>query len=378
MTENYFLKKRDIRYHLSDASVEEVSEILDNYKATDIIDGISVNMQPVIVNGITTTGKYDPLEAASFNARYYQLTGCNHPVFLKEQAKAIDTILKNKRKLSSNGNLSFNFDILEKLRNNLFQEIPAIDVIGGIKHNILNRKSDILLNLEQASLEDVNNVLNHYKASNKIDCGTINMPPIIVDGIVMQYKYNPQEAASFNSRYRELTGHDHPVFLQEQAKAIDILLKNKKELERNRTVTSIDILKRLRDNLKQSNSSIEISNKTHIINKTDQILLEPEKASLEEINSLLNYYNGKPVIINGISHTPFNDPMSAKKLNDRYYELTGNDHPVYLEQTPKVIDDMLNKKSFFLKNGIFSENYFNSLLEIKNNITSNLKDIRRK
>ena len=70
------------------------------------------------------------------------------------------------------------------------------------------------------------------------------------------------------------------------------------------------------------NNTISIGNNNHILKKASKILLNPEEASLEEISSLLNHYNGSAVLIDGIAVYPFNDPISAAKLNARYRELT--------------------------------------------------------
>ena len=54
-----------------------------------------------------------------------------------------------------------------------------------------------------------------------------------------------------------------------------------------------------------------------------------DTASVEDISSILNEY----------SNNGFNEPRIADRLNARYRELTGQDHPVYMEQAPKVIDE---------------------------------------
>ena len=128
-----------------------------------------------------------------------------------------------------------------------------------MEQNIFNKKRDILWNLSKASLEDIALLLDHYKASQVFDCGMVNMEPIVIDGVTYHSKYNPQEAASLNARYHELTGKDHPVFLEEQAKALDLLLSHKEILtECGYLPAQIDTLERLRENLTQEESAIEV------------------------------------------------------------------------------------------------------------------------
>ena len=75
--------------------------------------------------------------------------------------------------------------------------------------------------------------------------------------------------------------------------------------------------------------------------------MDPESASLEDITALLNYYNGKPVLINGIATYPFNDPVTAAKLNNKYYELTGIFHPVFVKEAPIKINELMKMKKMF-------------------------------
>ena len=117
------------------------------------------------------------------------------------------------------------------------------------------------------------------------------------------------------------------------------------------------------EQLKSNN--METGNHNHILNRTNEIILNPQEASLEDISSLLNYFNGKPVLIDGVAHHPFNDPMSASKLNARYKELTGQNHPVFTEQAPKVIDDLMKDKDMLIQAGAYGTDYFDKLEQIK-------------
>lgn len=94
--------------------------------------------------------------------------------------------------------------------------------------------------------------------------------------------------------------------------------------------------------------------------------MDPQGASLEDISSLLDYYNGKPVLIDGVTHHPFNDPMIASTLNARYKELTGQNHPIFTEQVPKVIDRLMKDKDILIQAGAYDTSYFDKLEQIKN------------
>lgn len=74
-----------------------------------------------------------------------------------------------------------------------------------MEQNSLNRRNEILNNLSKATLEVVLQILEHYKSSQILDNGTVNMQPIIVNGTTYHFKYNSQETASLNARYCELT-----------------------------------------------------------------------------------------------------------------------------------------------------------------------------
>ena len=50
--------------------------------------------------------------------------------------------------------------------------------------------------------------------------------------------------------------------------------------------------------------------------------------------------------------------MSASKLNARYKELTGQNHPVFTEQAPKVIDDLMKDKDMLIQAGAYGTDYF--------------------
>lgn len=226
-------------------------------------------------------------------------------------------------------------------------------------------------------MEEITQILDNYKSSQVLNCGSVDMQPILIDGVTHHLKYNPLEAASLNARYHELTGHDHPVFLEEQAKVLDLLLTNKDELAKHGYLsTQIETFKRLRENLTKDSTALEVTSgiETHILNRLNDMLSNLQESNLEDISSLLNYYNGKPIVIDGILYHPFNDPVVAAKLNARYRELMGQDHPTFVEQAPIVIDKLMQDKDLLLQTGAYSYDYFEMLEQIKSTIGNDVEN----
>lgn len=110
----------------------------------------------------------------------------------------------------------------------------------------------------------------------------------------------------------------------------------------------------------------------NILKRTKSIIDNADNADLNDVDGLLNYYNGEIVEINNVSYQPFSDPISASKLNARYYELTGQYHPRFVQQAPIVIEGMLKRKEIVLHAGLYSPIYFDELEKILNNINNQL------
>ena len=75
-------------------------------------------------------------------------------------------------------------------------------------------------------------------------------------------------------------------------------------------------------------------------------------------------------MINGTLYHPFNDPSVAARLNARYHELTGQDHPRFVEQAPIVIDGFMKDKKKLLQAGAYTPMYFDRLEQIKDNLAT--------
>ena len=103
----------------------------------------------------------------------------------------------------------------------------------------------------------------------------------------------------------------------------------------------------------------------------DEVLGDIPNSSLEEVNDQLNIYNGDPIPQpDGSTYHPFNDPLVAARLNARYRELNGADHPNFVAQAPEIINGLLNDKEMLLEAGAYKPEYFEGLELIKADLES--------
>lgn len=327
---NFYKKFQEIKYDMSKASLEDVKNILDHY-----------NQGAIEVNGVNYHYNINPLDAACLNARYKQLTGQDHPTFISEQGKVLDEIIKSGEGISVDGKPT----IYQRLKNNLTGEGLGISILPNKKDSYIDKFDAIKFDMSQASLDDIKDILDHYDQDS-----------VLIDGIQYHFRPNALQGASLNARYKELTGQDHPTFVKAQEQILEGQIKNGQRISVNGNPTVYEQLK---------SNNMETGNHNHILNRANEIILNPQEASLEDISSLLNHFNGKPVLIDGVAHHPFNDPMSASKLNARYKELTGQNHPVFTEQAPKVIDDLMKDKDMLIQAGGYGTDYFDKLEQIK-------------
>lgn len=327
---DFYKKFQEIKDDMSKASLEDVENILDHY-----------NQGAIEVNGVSYHYNINPLDAACLNARYKQLTGQDHPTFVSEQVKVLDEIIKSGGGISVDGKPT----IYQRLKNNLTGEGLGISILPNKKDSYIDKFDAIKFDMSQASLDDIKDILDHYDQDS-----------VLIDGIQYHFRPNALQGASLNARYKELTGQDHPTFVKAQKQILEEQIKNSQGISVNGNPTVYEQLK---------SNNMETGNHNHILNRANEIILNPQEASLEDISSLLNHFNGKPVLIDGVSHHPFNDPMSASKLNARYKELTGQNHPVFTEQAPKVIDDLMKDKDMLIQAGAYGTDYFDKLEQIK-------------
>ncbi len=335
---DFYKKFQEIKDDMSKASLEDVENILDHY-----------NQGAIEVNGVSYHYNINPLDAACLNARYKQLTGQDHPTFVSEQVKVLDEIIKSGGGISVDGKPT----IYQRLKNNLTGEGLGISILPNKKDSYIDKFDAIKFDMSQASLDDIKDILDHYDQDS-----------VLIDGIQYHFRPNALQGASLNARYKELTGQDHPTFVKAQEQILEEQIKNGQRISVNGNPTVYEQLK---------SNNMETGNHNHILNRANEIILNPQEASLEDISSLLNHFNGKPVLIDGVAHHPFNDPMSASKLNARYKELTGQNHPVFTEQAPKVIDDLMKDKDMLIQAGAYDTAYFDKLEQIKQGTQQNLE-----
>lgn len=335
---DFYKKFQEIKDDMSKASLEDVENILDHY-----------NQGAIKVNGVSYHYNINPLDAACLNARYKQLTGQDHPTFVSEQVKVLDEIIKSGGGISVDGKPT----IYQRLKNNLTGEGLGISILPNKKDSYIDKFDAIKFDMSQASLDDIKDILDHYDQDS-----------VLIDGIQYHFRPNALQGASLNARYKELTGQDHPTFVKAQEQILEEQIKNGQRISVNGNPTVYEQLK---------SNNMETGNHNHILNRANEIILNPQEASLEDISSLLNHFNGKPVLIDGVAHHPFNDPMSASKLNARYKELTGQNHPVFTEQAPKVIDDLMKDKDMLIQAGAYDTAYFDKLEQIKQGTQQNLE-----
>jgi len=228
------------------------------------------------------------------------------------------------------------------------------------KH-VLERMQNIMDDLSNANLNDVTELLNYY-----------NGDAVIINGTSYHPFNDPSTAARLNARYHELTGQDHPRFVEQAPIVIDGLMKDKDMLLQAGAYTPMyfDRLEQIKGNITKENKGIEITESHHPLQDFHDVLGRLDSASVEEVTQQLDYYNGDAVIINGTSYHPFNDPSTAARLNARYHELTGQDHPRFVEQAPIVIDGLMKDKDMLLQAGAYDSTYFDRLEQIKGNIAS--------
>lgn len=192
--------------------------------------------------------------------------------------------------------------------------------------NVLLRIDEIINSLQYAELEDVDALLNYY------NCGTIT-----IDGIKYESFDDPVLAARLNARYFKLTGKDHPVYLQQVPKAIEKLESNAPDLIKNQVYSEnyFEKIETIKSKITGQANNTEIVEGNHPILNFNNVVNNIANASLDDVSEQLNYYHSGPIMINGELFYPFDDLETASILNDRYFELTGTDHPNYIKYLPK-------------------------------------------
>lgn len=101
-----------------------------------------------------------------------------------------------------------------------------------------------------------------------------------------------------------------------------------------------------------------------------------QEASLEDVKEHLNLYNSEPIRLDdGTYYHPFNDPVTAGKLNQRYKDLTGQDHPRYVKQAPTIINSLLKDEEKLVNSGAYQPEYFDQVRIFKADLEERHKEI---
>ena len=114
----------------------------------------------------------------------------------------------------------------------------------------------------------------------------------------------------------------------------------------------------------------------HILMRFDEIVGDIEHQDAATLEELLNYFNNFKANVNGVKLPTYDDPVIAARLNTRYRELTGQDHPIFIEQAPMVIERYQNIKGdlqdAFLT--YYNDDYFVELQGVADYMTQTYPD----
>jgi len=334
-------KFQKIRYDMSKASLEDIKTILDHY-----------NQASFMINDVNYHYNISPIDAACLNARYNALTGEDHPVFVSEQEKVLDEMIKSGEGISVDGKPT----IYQRLKNNLTGEGLGISILPSKKDSYIEKFDQIKHDMSKASLEDVKAILDYYDQDS-----------VLIDGTQYHFRPNALEGASLNARYYELTGQNHPTFVKVQRQILEEQIRDGEGISVNGEATVYEQLK---------NNTITIKNQSNIFNRMNEIIMDPQDASLEDISLVLDFYNSNAILSDGIVYHPFNDPISAAKLNTIYHELTGQNHPVFIEQVPKVIDRLMKDKKMLIETGAYDNSFFDRLNQIMQTVKTPIDEAK--
>ena len=324
----------EVLNNLDNASIEDISSVLDTFNKG---------------------GFNEPLIGARMNARYHELTGQDHPVYKEQISIVINNLLADQDELINSGAYdAMYFAKIEQLKASLDGTVKSMEYAEG--HHPIMDFQKVLDHLDTASAEEISQQLDLY-----------NGEPIIVNGTYYHPFNEPLTAARLNARYHELTGQDHPLYRERVTKAIEQLETDKDMLMSSgaRDAMYYAKIEQLKASLDGTVKSMEYAEGHHPIMDFQKVLDHLDTASAEEISQQLDLYNGEPIIVNGTYYHPFNEPLTAARLNARYRELTGQDHPLYRERVTSAIERLEQDKDILLESGAYDESYFEQLEIIK-------------
>ena len=98
--------------------------------------------------------------------------------------------------------------------------------------------------------------------------------------------------------------------------------------------------------------------------KFQEIKYDMSKASLEDVKNILDHYNQGAIEVNGVNYHYNINPLDAACLNARYKQLTGQDHPTFISEQGKVLDEIIKSGE-----GISVDGKPTIYQRLKNNLT---------
>lgn len=121
-----------------------------------------------------------------------------------------------------------------------------------------------------------------------------------------------------------------------------------------------------KENIKEYFSSL-LDSQDHPLNHLNELLNDVSSIDLKTLKILLDCFNRFGVEIEQHHLRGFDDPIIAARLNDRYKELTGNNHPRFIQEISEVIDRYTSyKEEISSKFSIYDDDFFAQLEQIKN------------
>ena len=328
------------------ASIEEVEYWLSIY----------INCQYNGAGAFSHNGtyrQYDCQTVGSLNARYRELKGIDYPGY-KEKQEEMLKFFTGKNKSSK----TFYNDLMEDLK-----KYDSSRVFQSTKHPIF-RLDEIVNNLDKASAEEIGQILDIYKGKKYLNSRHMELKPIIADGCGYIMNYDPIVAATLNNRYRALTGHDHSGYVTEQRRVLEKLVKNRRRLFTG-LMHNNDVYEKLLSGLDKGQPRIEIVSTAKEYGQDSDIMMHPEKYDVAEIDKVLSRFNGKAIVA-GIVYHGLKDPIIATRVNSRYRELTGQDHPKYLSEMPKILREYFKERD--LLESHYPQGYYAQLEGIANSL----------
>ena len=223
---------------------------------------------------------------------------------------------------------------------------------------------------ERQTEENVQNRVEEKQESVDREANRYGQDPKTANAIIAEYENALQQIRQEYSMEKNLWLAQAEKFKNQEMKQTLEIARLKGEL-RNEKKQYPAIKRTSRQYDKET--GLEIGNENHPVYKYNDVMRNLKNASLEDVAAQLDYYNGKPVLIDGASYHPFNEPVAAAKLNERYFELTGKYHPNFVKQAPEIIDGLNNDSKFLIEQGAYTPGYFETIKGIKENIEAQKK-----